>query len=119
MFTGIIEAVGKIDSRSQECGEWKLRIAVGSLDMSDVAIGDSISVSGCCLTVVEKLKSAFTADVSNETMRCTALGELKLGSRVNLEKAMLATVKGWRLACIFLNMPWYRQACPTHSHPAR
>ena len=91
MFTGIIEAVGEIDSRSQEYGEWKLRISVGSLDMSDVAIGDSISVSGCCLTVVEKLKSAFTADVSNETMRCTALGELKLGSRVNLEKAMLAT----------------------------
>ena len=91
MFTGIIEAVGKIESRSQEYGEWKLRIAVGNLDMSDVAIGDSISVSGCCLTVVEKLKSAFTADVSNETMRCTALGELKLGSRVNLEKAMLAT----------------------------
>ena len=53
MFTGIIEAVGKIDSRSQEYGEWKLRIAVGNLDMSDVAIGDSISVSGCCLTVVE------------------------------------------------------------------
>ena len=91
MFTGIIEAVGKIEARSQEKGEWRLKFFTGDLDLSDVKIGDSIAVSGCCLTVVEKHARAFLADVSNETMRCTALGTLEIGSAVNLEKAMLAT----------------------------
>ena len=91
MFTGIIEAVGKIEARNQEKGEWRLKFFTGDLDLSDVKIGDSIAVSGCCLTVVEKHARAFLADVSNETMRCTALGTLEIGSAVNLEKAMLAT----------------------------
>lgn len=91
MFTGIIEAVGKIEARSQEKGEWRLKFSTGDLDLSDVKIGDSIAVSGCCLTVVEKQAKAFLADVSNETMRCTSLGTLEIGSAVNLEKAMLAT----------------------------
>ena len=91
MFTGIIEAVGKIEARSQEKGEWRLKFFTGDLDLSDVKIGDSIAVSGCCLTVVEKHARAFLADVSNETMRCTSLGTLEIGSAVNLEKAMLAT----------------------------
>ena len=91
MFTGIIEAVGKIEARSQEKGEWRLKVSTGDLDLSDVKIGDSLAVSGCCLTVVEKHANAFSADVSNETMRCTALGTLGIGSLVNLEKAMLAT----------------------------
>ena len=91
MFTGIIEAVGKIEALSQEKGEWRLKVSTGDLDLSDVKIGDSLAVSGCCLTVVEKHANAFSADVSNETMRCTALGTLGIGSLVNLEKAMLAT----------------------------
>ena len=91
MFTGIIEAVGKIEARSQEKGEWRLKFSTGDLDLSDVKIGDSIAVSGCCLTVVEKHATAFLADVSNETMRCTSLGTSEIGSAVNLEKAMLAT----------------------------
>ena len=91
MFTGIIEAVGKIEARSQEKGEWRLKFSTGDLDLTDVKIGDSIAVSGCCLTVVEKHATAFLADVSNETMRCTSLGTLEIGSAVNLEKAMLAT----------------------------
>ena len=91
MFTGIIEAVGKLEARSQEKGEWRLKFFTGDLDLSDVKIGDSIAVSGCCLTVVEKHATAFLADVSNETMRCTSLGTLEIGSAVNLEKAMLAT----------------------------
>ena len=91
MFTGIIEAVGKIEARSQEKGEWRLKFFTGDLDLSGVKIGDSIAVSGCCLTVVEKHATAFLADVSNETMRCTSLGTVEIGSAVNLEKAMLAT----------------------------
>ena len=91
MFTGIIEAVGNIESRNQEQGDWRFKISTGNLDMTDVVVGASIAFNGCCLTVVDKLTSAFFADVSNETMRCTALGTLKIGSAVNLEKAMLAT----------------------------
>ena len=91
MFTGIIEAVGKVKSNIQIQGEWRLDIDTGDLDMTDVSLGDSIAVNGCCLTVVQKSKNAFLADVSNETMRCTALNYLTNGVRVNLEKAMLAT----------------------------
>lgn len=91
MFTGIIEAVGIVKSSKQNQGEWRLDIAVGDLDMSDVNPGDSIAVSGCCLTVVAKSDNDFSADISNETMRCTALRSLVSGARVNLEKAMLAT----------------------------
>jgi len=90
MFTGIIEATGKVASLAQLDAEWRLVIDTGKLDLGDVRIGDSIAVSGCCLTVVELDAHAFSADVSNESMRCTNLGTLKTGSRVNLEKAMRA-----------------------------
>ena len=86
MFTGIIEAVGTLQKTFQADGEWRFEIAVGDLNVSDVSLGDSIAVSGCCLTVVSKSSNSFSADVSNETMRCTALGELSNGDRVNLEK---------------------------------
>jgi riboflavin synthase len=91
MFTGIIEAVGTLQKTFQADGEWRFEIAVGDLNVSDVSLGDSIAVSGCCLTVVSKSSKSFSADVSNETMRCTALGELSNGDPVNLEKAMRAT----------------------------
>jgi riboflavin synthase len=71
--------------------EWRLLVNTGKLDVTDVKIGDSIAVNGCCLTVVELGADNFGADVSGETMNCTILGSLKTGSRVNLEKAMLAT----------------------------
>jgi riboflavin synthase len=91
MFTGIIEAIGSVKSLREIKSEWRLVLETPKLDMSDVKIGDSIAVSGCCLTVVEISGSSFAADVSNETLRCTSLGALKPGSRVNLEKAMIAT----------------------------
>ena len=91
MFTGIIETTGTIVRLEQQQSEWQIEVATGELDLTDVAIGDSIAVSGCCLTVVALDEAAFSADVSNETMRCTNLGRLKIGSRVNLEKAMLAS----------------------------
>lgn len=91
MFTGIIEAIGRVKSLTEIRSEWRLVLETNALDMSDVKIGDSIAVSGCCLTVVEMTSTSFAADVSNETLRCTSLGSLKTGSRVNLEKAMLAT----------------------------
>lgn len=91
MFTGIIAAIGRVKSLTEIRSEWRLVLETNALDMSDVKIGDSIAVSGCCLTVVEMTSTSFAADVSNETLRCTSLGSLKTGSRVNLEKAMLAT----------------------------
>jgi riboflavin synthase len=91
MFTGIVAATGDVTDLQQLDAEWRLTIRVGKLDMSDVKLGDSIAVNGCCLTVVTMDSSSFAADVSNESMRCTSLGDLSAGDRVNLEKAMLAT----------------------------
>lgn len=91
MFTGIIETTGSVARLEQLNSEWRIEIATADLDLSDVAIGDSIAVSGCCLTVIKLANAGFCADVSNESMRCTNLGSLEVGSRVNLEKAMQAT----------------------------
>ena len=91
MFTGIISATGTVKSLLRLQSEWRMVVGSGELDMADVQIGDSIAVSGCCLTVIESGADHFAADVSGETMNCTILGSLKTGSRVNLEKAMLAT----------------------------
>jgi len=91
MFTGIIEATGSVSKLQQVQSDWRLHIDATNLDLSDVILGDSIAVNGCCLTVVELTASEFGADVSNETMKCTTLGSLKTGDQVNLEKAMLAT----------------------------
>ncbi len=91
MFTGIIEAIGSVAKLQQLGTDWRLGIDCATLDLSDVVLGDSIAVNGCCLTVVDLHNNFFAADVSNESMRCTALGEFKEGGRVNLEKAMLAS----------------------------
>jgi riboflavin synthase len=69
-------------------GDMRIKIAVGELDMSEVRLGDSIAVSGVCLTVIEYDNRSFSADVSTETLARTALGQLSQGSRVNLEKAL-------------------------------
>ena len=91
MFTGIIETTGVIKGLTEIDSEWRIEIDSASLDLSDVRIGDSIAVSGCCLTVVKLGRQGFSADVSRETLRCTTLGALQVGSRVNLEKAMQAS----------------------------
>ena len=91
MFTGIIETTATVESLQRLQSEWRLVVGSGELDLADLQIGDSIAVSGCCLTVVELSVDSFAADVSVETMNCTILGSLKPGSKVNLEKAMLAT----------------------------
>jgi riboflavin synthase len=88
MFTGIIQAVGRIAVIEKKGGEARLRIDIGTLDMSDVQLGDSIAVSGVCLTAIEHSANGFTADVSGETLMRTTLGNLRTGNRVNLEKAL-------------------------------
>ena len=88
MFTGIIEAIGKVADRQPQGGDMRLHIRTGKLDLDDVKTGDSISTSGCCLTVTELSGDGFWCDVSNETLDFTTLGSLDVGAPVNLEKAL-------------------------------
>jgi riboflavin synthase len=98
MFTGIIQAIGEIADLQQRGGDVRLRVRTGSLDLGDVALGDSIAVNGVCLTAVELPGDGFVADVSRETLSLTSLGDLSVGSRCNLEKALtLATRLGGHL----------------------
>lgn len=98
MFTGIIQSVGKIAAIEQQGGDARLRVGTGGLDMADVHTGDSIAVSGVCLTAVEHSASDFVADVSGETLSRTILGRLRPGDPVNLEKALtLGTPLGGHL----------------------
>ncbi|MCK9274660.1 MAG: riboflavin synthase [Syntrophales bacterium] len=87
MFTGIIEGIGIIDTLTFHGDDLILRIK-SSINLEDSRIGDSISVSGACLTIIEKGKNSFSADVSAETLLKTNLGTLKRGDKVNLEKAL-------------------------------
>lgn len=80
MFTGIVQAVGRIEKLEP------LQVATGRLPLGDVRIGDSISVQGCCLTVVKKAKGKLWFDVSKETLRVTA--GLDRPGAVNLEKSL-------------------------------
>jgi len=98
MFTGIIQAIGKVTGIKDQGGDIRLGIDTGKLDLSDVALGDSIAVNGVCLTAVELPGNGFVADVSGEPLSLTSLGNLKSGSPVNLEKALtLATRLGGHL----------------------
>lgn len=91
MFTGIVQAVGKLVASENRHGDKRLRIQTADLDLSDVILGDSIATNGVCLTVVALPGDGFWADVSVETLDYTTLGSLKNGSAVNLEKALRAS----------------------------
>ncbi len=97
MFTGIIEAVGSIKAINVNAQGARLVIATNNLDMSDVKLGDSIATNGICLTVVDfnsgNGNGSYSADVSNETLQRTGFANYKVGSKVNLEKAMLASTR--------------------------
>ncbi len=87
MFSGIIADVGTITRAEDRSGGLRLAVETHALGMDDVQLGDSIAVNGVCLTVVAIDKSAFTVDVSRETLNCT-VGLEAQGARVNLEKAL-------------------------------
>lgn len=93
MFTGIVQAIGTLARLEGRGGDTRLTVAVGDLDMRDVQLGDSIAVSGACLTVVAFDGKQFAADVSVETLRLTTLGQAQPGTRVNLEKALTPTTR--------------------------
>lgn len=90
MFTGIVQDMGRIVALEPRAGDVRLRVAVERLPLDAVRSGDSIAVSGVCLTVVEHDAGGFAADVSNETLSLTTLGDLAPGSSVNLEPALRA-----------------------------
>jgi len=88
MFTGIIQAIGNVAAIEPRGADCRLYIRTGKLDLGDVAPGDSIAVSGVCLTAVDLPGDGFWADVSGETLALTTLGDLRNGAQVNLEKAL-------------------------------
>ena len=91
MFTGIIQAIGKVVAIESKGMDSRFYIKTGTLDLSDVAIGDSIASNGICLTAVVLTGDGFWADVSAETLEKTSFKHIKVGSQVNLEKALLPT----------------------------
>jgi riboflavin synthase len=88
MFTGIIESVGSVAAVQPHAAGRRVHIHAPALDMADVRVGDSIAVSGVCLTVAELATDGFWADVSRETLEHTTLAGWTQGARVNLEKAV-------------------------------
>ena len=88
MFTGIIKSVGEVLGREAVGGDTRLTIATPDLDLSGYAEGESIAVSGVCLTALAIGAHQFSADVSVETLRATTLGDVSVGSRVNIEPSL-------------------------------
>ena len=94
MFTGLVERVGVIEEITPVGNARRLKIAVTDDDyLRDAQIGESISVSGCCLTAIELGARHFVTQAVEETMRRTSLGEKLVGSRVNLERALRADAR--------------------------
>ena len=91
MFTGLVAGVGRLAAREARGGDARLRIDAGTLPFQQVQLGESISVNGCCLTVVAFDAHSFAVDASNETLALTTLGNLAIDAPVNLERAMLPT----------------------------
>ena len=87
MFTGIIEEIGVIDSVKSQNASIRLGIECRGI-MGDIGLGDSIAVNGVCLTVATYSSRIFMADIMPETIRKTSLEDLKIGSMVNLERAL-------------------------------
>lgn len=95
MFTGLIQAVGSILGLESRGGDLRLHVDCADLALDRLHAGDSVSVSGVCLTALDIQPGRFSADVSRETLNCTTLGQLQPGTRVNLEPALtLATPLG-------------------------
>lgn len=88
MFTGIIAATGTIARIQNMAGDWRLTIKADGLDLASAQLGDSIAVSGICLTAIKLDGQHFSADVSRETLTVTTMQHWKEGDLVNLELAM-------------------------------
>ena len=89
MFTGIVEEIGKVKSIKKGAKSAEILIEAKQI-FSDLKLGDSVATNGVCLTVTKINNHLFSADIMNETLSRSSLGELRQGSSVNLERAMLA-----------------------------
>jgi riboflavin synthase len=87
MFTGIVEELGGVKALRRDAGAARLTISASTV-LGGTILGDSISVNGVCLTVVDLNKNEFSADVAVETLKVTNLGDVKIGMQVNLERAL-------------------------------
>ncbi len=92
MFTGLVEEIGRVDSVKPQGDAVRLGIAASTV-LSDAQLGDSIAVNGVCLTVAKLEEGTFIADVMKESLNRSSLGELEVGSAVNLERAVLPTTR--------------------------
>lgn len=92
MFTGLVEEVGRVEELQPQGDAVRLSIAATTV-LGDAQLGDSIAVNGVCLTVAELGEKAFTADVMQESLNRSALGQLQVGDGVNLERAVLPTTR--------------------------
>jgi riboflavin synthase len=88
MFTGIVTSTGILEGKTMTGGDCRLHISCGQLNLESAQVGDSISVSGACLTMLEPSSAGFFADVSLETLSLTTLGDLQEGQAINLELAL-------------------------------
>jgi riboflavin synthase len=92
MFTGIVEELGTVERVEPQSDAVRLTVGATTV-LVDAALGDSIAVNGCCLTVVDVDGDTFTADVMKESLDRTSLGHLAAGSPVNLERAVTAATR--------------------------
>jgi riboflavin synthase len=88
MFTGIVASTGILEGKTIMGGDCRLHISCGHLSLESAQVGDSISVSGACLTMLEPGATGFFADVSLETLSLTTLGQFREGQAINLELAL-------------------------------
>lgn len=88
MFTGIVEDVGKVREIKIKSKDVLFIIQVKHIDAGEIGLGESIAVNGTCLTVISSGKNNFTVEASHETLKRTNLSKLKVGSKVNLERAL-------------------------------
>jgi len=91
MFTGIVASTGTLQARESHDGDLRIRFEVPAFLMEGCSVGDSISISGVCLTMLDPDATGFSADVSVETLDLTSLGSRQPGDKVNLELALRAS----------------------------
>lgn len=93
MFTGLVETVGLVAHIMRRSRDARVTLRTGAIPAHELRLGDSVAISGVCLTVAEVTADGFAADVSAETLSCTTLDEWSVSSRVNLERALLPTTR--------------------------
>jgi len=93
MFTGIVESIGTITATQPVGGDVRITVSAPDFTSRVIELGDSIAINGACLTVIERFEDRLSFDVSVESINLTLIGEWKVGTRVNLEMALLPTTR--------------------------